>query len=67
MSGAYPTVRNRIARCDVYFVKAGFVHKEFNRRDPLQNVFRITKLGQRELNQHPHQITLAHLQTFWQP
>ncbi len=65
MSGVTTTVINRIAWCDVYFVKAGFVAKCRHPSDNMQDVFQITPVGLQELNKHPYQITIAYLQTFY--
>ncbi len=65
MSGSQFTLVNRVAWCDVHFVKAGFVEKQQHHADSLADTFRITTLGIRELNRHADKITVGYLQGFY--
>lgn len=65
MSGHQLTITNRIAWCDAYFGKAGFIAKEKNRDDNMQDIFRITIVGQNQLHHHAQRITVGYLQTFY--
>ncbi|MCL4732931.1 NERD domain-containing protein [Patescibacteria group bacterium] len=65
MSGHQFTLVSRVAWCDAHFVKAGFVRKTQHSSDNLQDVFRITSLGVRELNKHSDQLTVGYLMSFY--
>ncbi len=65
MSGSQFTLVNRLAWCDVHFVKAGFAEKRPHPSDSMQDAFRITSLGIRELNKNPEKITVGYLQGFY--
>lgn len=65
MSGNQLTLVNRVAWCDAHFVKAGFVDKRQHHADSVQDQFRITSLGIRELNHRPEKITVGYLQGFY--
>ena len=65
MSGSQFTLVSRVAWCDVHFCKAGFVEKRQHHSDSMQDTFRITTLGIRELNRRPEQITVGYLQGFY--
>lgn len=65
MRGKQLTLVNRLAWCDAHFVKAGFVNKRQHHADSLQDQFRITSLGIRELNRRPEKITVGYLQGFY--
>jgi hypothetical protein len=65
MSGSQFTLVSRLAWCDVHFVKAGFVHKRQHHSESMQDEFRITPLGLRELQRHPDEITVGYLQGFY--
>ncbi len=65
ISGSQFTLVSRIAWCDVHFVKAGFVEKHQHHADSMQDTFRITTLGIRELNKRPEKITVGYLQGFY--
>jgi DNA-binding MarR family transcriptional regulator len=64
-SGQQLTVISRMAWCDTYFVKAGFVQKERHAKDSLQDRFRITPTGQLQLQRHASRIDVAYLQSFY--
>jgi hypothetical protein len=64
-SGQQFTILNRIAWCDTYFVKAAFVQKERHSKDPMQDRFRITIVGQNNLQRHASRIDVAYLQSFY--
>jgi len=65
MSGSQFTLVSRVAWCDVYFVKAGLVDKRQHHAESMQDEFRITTLGIRELNKRPEKITVGYLQGFY--
>lgn len=65
MSGNQFTLVSRVAWCDVHFCKAGFVEKRQHHSDSMQDTFRITTLGIRELNRRPEKITVGYLQGFY--
>jgi hypothetical protein len=65
-SGQQYTVVNRVAWCDAYFNKAGFITKEPHPKDNFEDVFRITIVGQNQLNRHAKRITVGYLQSFYQ-
>lgn len=65
MSGRQYTLVNRVAWCDVHFVKAGFVEKRQDPRDSSGDTFKITSLGIRELNRNRDRITVGYLQSFY--
>lgn len=65
MSGSQFTLVSRLAWCDVHFCKAGFAEKRQHPSDSMQDEFRITSLGIRELNRRPEQITVGYLQGFY--
>lgn len=65
MSGNQFTIVSRVAWCDVHFVKAGFVHKDQHHKESMQDQFRITSLGLRELTRNPARITVGYLQGFY--
>lgn len=65
MSGNQFTLVSRVAWCDVHFCKAGFAEKRPHHNDSMQDEFRITTLGIRELNRRPEKITVGHLQSFY--
>jgi len=65
MSGHQFTLVSRVAWCDVHFCKAGFVEKRQHHNDNMQDEFRITTLGVRELNRRPQAITVGYLQGFY--
>lgn len=65
MSGHQFTLVSRVAWCDAHFVKAGFVHKTQHPSDSMQDSFRITSLGVRELNKHSDQLTVGYLMSFY--
>lgn len=64
-SGPSNTIINRIAWCDVYFVKAGFVEKHPDHHESMQDVFVLTARGIDELKNDPDHITIGYLQSFW--
>jgi hypothetical protein len=65
-SGQQFTIVNRVAWCDTYFHKAGFVSKERHHKDSMQDVFRITQVGQMQINRHVDRIDVGYLQSFYQ-
>ncbi len=65
MSGSQFTLVSRVAWCDVHFCKAGLVEKRRHHSDSMQDEFRITTLGIRELNKRPEKITVGYLQGFY--
>lgn len=65
MSGQQFTLVSRLAWCDVYFCKAAFVEKRQHHSDSMQDQFRITTLGLRELHKRPEKITVGYLQGFY--
>ncbi len=65
MSGNQLTLVNRMAWCDVHFCKAGLVEKRQHHHDSMQDEFRITTLGIRELNRHADQLTVGYLRGFY--
>lgn len=64
-SGSQFTLVSRVAWCDVHFVKAGFVHKKQHPTDNMQDEFRITSLGVRELRFRADRLTVGYLQSFY--
>ncbi len=65
MSGNQFTLINRVAWCDVHFCKAGFAEKRQHHSDHMQDEFRITTLGIRELNRRANQLTVGYLRGFY--
>ena len=65
MSGSQFTLVSRVAWCDVHFVKAGFVSKRQDSSDSVQDEFRITPLGVRELERSGDKLTVGYLQSFY--
>ncbi len=65
MSGHQFTLVSRVAWCDVHFCKAGLAEKRQHHSDSMQDEFRITTLGVRELNKRPEQFTVGYLQGFY--
>jgi DNA-binding MarR family transcriptional regulator/ATP:corrinoid adenosyltransferase len=65
MSGSQYTLVSRVAWCDVHFCKAGFVTKTQHPHDSMQDTFRITSLGIRELRRHADRLTVGYLQSFY--
>jgi hypothetical protein len=65
MSGRQFTLVSRVAWCDSYFAKAGFVTKKQHQSDSMKDEFRITSLGVRELNRNPDKLTVGYLQSFY--
>lgn len=65
MSGRQYTLVNRVAWCDVYFVKAGFITKKKHAHSHLADEFRITMRGLRELERNRRRITVGYLQSFY--
>ena len=65
MSGSQFTLVSRVAWCDVHFCKAGFVAKTQHPTDSMEDTFRITPLGVRELNRRADKITVGYLQGFY--
>lgn len=65
LSGNQFTLVSRVAWCDVHFCKAGFAEKQQHPSDRMQDEFRITSLGIRELNKRPEKITVGYLQGFY--
>jgi hypothetical protein len=65
LSGQQFTLVSRVAWCDVHFCKAGFVTKTQHTRDTMQDTFRITSLGVRELHKHADRLTVGYLQSFY--
>lgn len=65
MSGQQFTLVSRVAWCDVHFCKAGFVRKTQHPSDSMQDTFRITSLGVRELHKRPYRLTVGYLMTFY--
>ncbi|MEQ8676534.1 MAG: NERD domain-containing protein [Aggregatilineales bacterium] len=65
MSGNQLTLVSRIAWCDVHFVKANFVEKRQHHSESLQDEFRITTLGIRELNRRANKLTVGYLRGFY--
>lgn len=66
MSGRQFTVINRVAWCDSYFNKAGFISKEKHPKDSMEDVFRISIVGQNQLHKHAQRIDVGYLQSFYQ-
>ncbi|MBZ0317130.1 MAG: NERD domain-containing protein [Anaerolineae bacterium] len=64
-SGNQLTLVSRVAWCDVHFVKAGLVDKHQHHADSLQDEFRITSLGVRELRFRADKLTVGYLQSFY--
>jgi hypothetical protein len=64
-SGSQFTLVSRVAWCDVHLCKAGFVEKRQHHADSMQDEFRITALGIRELHRHADRITVGYLQGFY--
>ncbi|MBN8595974.1 MAG: AAA family ATPase [Anaerolineae bacterium] len=65
MSGHQFTLVSRLAWCDVHLVKAGLVEKQPHHAESMQDAFRITTLGIRELTKRPEKITVGYLQSFY--
>ncbi len=65
MSGSQFTLVSRVAWCDVHFCKAGFVAKTQHPTDSMEDSFRITPLGVRELNRRADKLTVGYLQGFY--
>ncbi len=65
MSGNQFTLVSRLAWCDSYFVKAGFVEKRQHHADSAQDEFTITSLGLRELHRNAPKITVGYLQSYY--
>jgi hypothetical protein len=65
MSGSQFTLVSRIAWCDAHFCKAGLVSKTQHPQASMQDSFRITSLGVRELNKRAEKITVGYLQSFY--
>lgn len=65
-SGNHFTIVNRVGWCDAYFNKADFIYKEKHPKDNMQDVFRITIVGQNQLQRHANRITVGYLQSFYQ-
>jgi ATP:corrinoid adenosyltransferase len=65
LSGNQLTLVSRVAWCDVHFVKAGFVEKRQQHGDSMQDTFRITSLGVRELRFRADRLTVGYLQSFY--
>ena len=65
MSGKQRTIVNRMAWCDSYFGKAGFISKSKHPHDSLLDEFRITSVGQTQLRQHEARISVGYLQSFY--
>lgn len=57
-------LNNRVAWCDVYLCKAGWVSKKRHHHDSQQDEFRITSLGIREWRAN-EKITAGYLQRFY--
>ena len=64
-SGRQFTLVSRIAWCDVYFVKAGFVSKKQDAHDSTNDAFQITALGVRELERSGKTLSVGYLQSFY--
>lgn len=65
MSGSQFTLVSRVAWCDVHFCKAGFAEKRPHHSDSMQDEFRITTLGIRELNRRADKLTVGYLRGFY--
>ncbi len=65
MSGNQLTLVSRVAWCDVHFCKAGFAEKRPHHSDSMQDAFRITTLGIRELNRRADKLTVGYLRGFY--
>src|SRR5512133_1473965 len=65
LSGQQFTLVSRVVWCDVHFCKAGFATKTQHARDNMQDTFRITSLGVRELHKHADRLTVGYLQSFY--
>lgn len=65
MSGNQLTLVSRVAWCDAHFCKAGFAEKRAHHSDSMQDEFRITTLGIRELNRRPDKLTVGYLRGFY--
>jgi len=65
MSGNQFTLVSRVAWCDVHFVKANFVDKRQHHSDSMQDEFRITTLGIRELNRRADKLTVGYRRDFY--
>jgi hypothetical protein len=65
MSGNQFTLVSRVAWCDVHFCKANFVEKAPHHSDSMQDSFRITTLGIRELNRRANKLTVGYLRGFY--
>ncbi len=65
LSGNQLTLVSRVAWCDVHFGKAGFVEKRQQHGDSMQDTFRITSLGVRELRFRANHLTVGYLQSFY--
>lgn len=64
-TGPHITMINRVGWCDAYFGKAGFITKEKHPKDNLRDVFRITPVGQMQLQRHADRIDVGYLQSFY--
>jgi hypothetical protein len=64
-SGSQFTLVNRVAWCDVHFVKAGFVEKTQHHAGSLNDTFCITPLGVSELYRNADGLTVGYLQGFY--
>lgn len=65
-SGNHFTIINRVGWCDAYFNKAGFISKEKQSKNNMEDVFRITITGQNQLRHHASRIDVGYLQSFYQ-
>lgn len=66
MSGKQNALANRIAWCDVYLVKAGFINKWQHPLTSAQDHFEITPLGARQCQYHADEINVAYVRQFYQ-
>lgn len=65
-TGNHFTMINRVGWCDAYFNKADFISKEKHPKDHMQDLFRITIVGQKHLKRHAQRIDVGYLQSFYQ-
>jgi hypothetical protein len=65
MSGHQFTLVSRVVWCDVHFCKAGFVSRHQHPSDNMQDTFRITSLGVRELHKRADNLTVGYLMSFY--
>jgi len=66
-SGPHNVLTNRLAWCDSHFGAAGFVQKQQHPTDRMQDTFRITSLGLREVRTRytgTDPLTVGYLQGF---